>query len=67
MVLPFGNKITEKIELGCADSAPTKPRLAIKFLVTTIISIILTMITAHLIENDYLEKLAVLYEEYLVK
>lgn len=34
-VLPWGNRPPEKVEPGHATSAPAKPRLAIKFAVTT--------------------------------
>ena len=40
-VLPWGNKPPEVIEKGHATSAPAKPRLLIKFAVTTVIAAIL--------------------------
>lgn len=42
MVLPWGAAPPEKVELGHATSAPAKPRLALKFLITTVIAILLT-------------------------
>ncbi len=38
MVLPFGAEVTKKPELGHADSAPTKPNLGIKIIITSILS-----------------------------
>lgn len=42
MVLPFGINVPKKQERGNADSAPEKPRLELKVLITTIISTIIT-------------------------
>ncbi len=42
MVLPFGARPPEKVEPGMADSAPERPRLGVKMLVTTVIALILT-------------------------
>ena len=40
-VLPWGNHPPEKVVIGHATSAPEKPRLGLKFLVTTGISAVL--------------------------
>jgi predicted secreted protein len=37
-VLPWGNRPPEIVEKGHATSAPAKPRLLIKFAVTTVIA-----------------------------
>lgn len=37
-VLPWGSRPPDTVEPGMADSAPARPRLALKFLVTTIVS-----------------------------
>lgn len=37
-VLPWGNRPPAKIEPGHATSAPAKPRLALKFAVTTVLA-----------------------------
>jgi len=37
-VLPWGNRPPEKVEPGHATSAPAKPRLALKFAVTTVLA-----------------------------
>lgn len=39
-VLPWGNHPPAKIEPGHASSAPAKPRLLLKFAVTTVIAIV---------------------------
>ena len=40
-VLPWGNRPPDVVETGHADSAPEKPRLWIKALVTTAITIVI--------------------------
>ena len=40
-VLPWGNRAPEEIEVGHATSAPARPRLWLKFAVTTGISTVL--------------------------
>ena len=42
MVLPFGAEPPEEVERGMADSAPARPRLGIKMLITTVIALVLT-------------------------
>lgn len=42
MVLPFGAAPPEEIQPGTARSAPAKPRMLIKILVTTLIAVFLT-------------------------
>ena len=61
MALPFGNSITVKPKKGHADSAPTKPRIGIKIIVTSVIAVILTIILVHLIENHYLSRFIDVY------
>ena len=39
-VLPWGNRPPEKVEPGHATSAPAKPRLLLKFAITTVIATI---------------------------
>ena len=41
MVLPFGAKAPESVETGHAPSAPDKPRLAKKMLITSVIAAVL--------------------------
>lgn len=65
MVLPFGNKVTIKPESGHADSAPTTPRLGIKIITTSLISIILTMAIVYSIERGYLTKFVDGYIKWL--
>ena len=65
MALPFGNQVTIKPELGHADSAPTKPRLGLKIIITSILAIILTIILVHLIENHHLSRLVDQYMDWL--
>jgi predicted secreted protein len=67
MALPFGNKITKKPEIGHADSAPTTPRLGLKIIITSAISIILTILIVYAIDNGYLIKLVDAYDALLRK
>ena len=57
MVLPFGNTTAKKIQSGLADSAPEKPRLLLKFIITTLITIALTYATVHNINNGNFVKI----------
>jgi predicted secreted protein len=67
MALPFGNQVIVKPEIGHADSAPTFPRLGLKIMITSIISVVLTIIIIYFIEHGYLAKLFNLYEGLLIK
>lgn len=40
LVLPFGVKTAERPEPGMAESAPVRPRILLKFAVTTVISVL---------------------------
>jgi predicted secreted protein len=50
-VLPFGARPPDQIEPGMASSAPAKPRIALKFLVTTLIAAIVTALVLWLIDS----------------
>lgn len=51
-VLPWGNRPSATVDLGNVASAPDKPRLLKKFLVTTAISCILWVIVYTLVANN---------------
>lgn len=53
MVLPFGSKWDKEGETsaGLAQSSPANPRLKIKFLITTALTIIITTITYFVLSN----------------
>lgn len=38
MTLPWGNKMPEVIQKGCAESAPVHPRMGIKIVITTFLA-----------------------------
>lgn len=40
-VLPWGNRPADRVEPGHASSAPAKPRLGLKFAITTAIAAVL--------------------------
>ena len=67
MALPFKAEITKKPEKGHADSAPTKTHLGIKFLITSLISIILTAIIMHIINKGIFIKFIEDYLNFLTK
>lgn len=53
-VLPFGNQAAENVQPGTVESAPERPRLWLKALITTVIAtliwaVIYWIIDAHLI------------------
>ena len=51
-VLPWGNRPPENPETGHATSAPAKPRLLIKFGVTTIVATMIFLMFVWLLESD---------------
>jgi predicted secreted protein len=51
MVLPFGARPPEDVQPGTAPSAPAKPRMGLKILITTLIALALTVGIAWLIES----------------
>ncbi len=55
MVLPWGNAPVDDPELGHAASAPAKPRLRLKFLVTTAIATVVWLVIYLLIKVDVLD------------
>ena len=54
-ILPWGNAPDDKPEEGHAPSAPAKPRLALKFLVTTGVAAIIWLVIYLLIKIDVLD------------
>lgn len=55
MVLPFGAAPPEEIEPGTAPSAPARPRLVLKFLITTLIAIVATALILWLIDSGLVQ------------
>lgn len=51
MVLPFGARPPDEVQPGTAPSAPDKPRLGLKFAITTLIAIVITAAITWLIES----------------
>ena len=51
-ILPWGNRPPETPEAGHAASAPAKPRLLIKFGVTTLIATMIFLMFVWLLESD---------------
>lgn len=55
MVLPWGYRPIENPELGHATSAPAKPHLKLKFLVTSGISAIIWLVVYLLVTHDVID------------
>ena len=55
MVLPFGAAPPDEVEPGMASSAPARPRLALKFLVTTLIALAVTALILWFIESGLVQ------------
>ena len=51
-VLPWGNRPPERVEPGHAASAPAKPRLLIKFAVTTAVTLVLWLLIDQAIRHQ---------------
>jgi predicted secreted protein len=54
-VLPFGARPPDQVEPGMAPSAPAKPRIALKFLITTVIAVVLTTLILWLIDSRLIQ------------
>jgi predicted secreted protein len=54
-VLPFGARPPDQVEPGTAPSAPAKPRIALKFLITTVIAVVLTALVLWLIDTRLIQ------------
>jgi predicted secreted protein len=55
MVLPFGAAPPDEVEPGMATSAPAKPRLGIKLLVTTVLAVVVTGLVIWALESGIVE------------
>ena len=55
MVLPFGARPPDQVEPGMATSAPARPRIGRKFLITTLIALILTSLILWLINSGLIQ------------
>ncbi len=51
-ILPWGNRPPEQVEEGHATSAPAKPRLLIKFGVTTLVATMIFLMFVWLLQSD---------------
>ena len=51
-VLPWGNRPPENPEVGHATSAPEKPRLGLKFAVTTVVAAVVWLGLWAVMESD---------------
>jgi predicted secreted protein len=55
MVLPFGAAPPDEVQPGTAPSAPARPRLALKFLITTLIALVVTALILWLIHSGLVQ------------
>lgn len=55
MVLPFGARPPDEVEPGMAPSAPARPRMGLKILITTVIALALTALVLWLIQSGLIE------------
>ncbi len=53
MVLPFGAKAPDRIKAGHASSAPERPRILMKMLITTVIASLLFIIVYLIISSGF--------------
>lgn len=51
-VLPWGNRPSETVETGNVASAPDKPRILKKFIITTIVSVLIWLVIYGLISAN---------------
>jgi predicted secreted protein len=55
MVLPFGARPPDEVEPGTAPSAPARPRIALKFALTTVIAAALTALILWLLQSGLIQ------------
>jgi predicted secreted protein len=55
MVLPFGAAPPEQVEPGMATSAPARPRMLIKLLITTLLAALVTGLIAWLMDSGLIQ------------
>lgn len=55
MVLPFGAAPAEDVQPGTASSAPAKPRILIKLLVTTLLAGALTVVAVWVVQSGLID------------
>jgi predicted secreted protein len=55
MVLPFGASPPDEIEPGMAPSAPARPRMGLKVLITTVIAAGLTALIMWLLQSGLIQ------------
>jgi predicted secreted protein len=55
MVLPFGAAPPDEVEPGMATSAPAKPRMAIKVLITTVLAALVTALISWLMQSGLIQ------------
>jgi predicted secreted protein len=55
MVLPFGAAPPDEVEPGMATSAPAKPRMAVKFAITTVLAVLVTTLIVWLIDSGLIQ------------
>lgn len=55
MVLPFGAAPPEQVEPGMAPSAPARPRMIIKLLITTLLAVLVTGLIAWLMQSGLIQ------------
>ncbi|MEM8949220.1 MAG: DUF1467 family protein [Pseudomonadota bacterium] len=55
MVLPFGAAPPEEVREGHASSAPAKPRMLVKLLITTVLAIAATVAVRWFLESGLIE------------
>ncbi len=55
MVLPFGARPPDQVEPGTAPSAPARPRIGLKFLITTLIAMTLTALILWLTDSGWIQ------------
>ena len=55
MVLPFGARPPDEVEPGTAPSAPARPRIPLKFALTTVIAAALTALILWLLQSGLIQ------------
>jgi predicted secreted protein len=55
MVLPFGARPPDQVEPGTAPSAPARPRMGLKVVITTALALVLTALILWLLQSGLIQ------------
>lgn len=55
MVLPFGNRLPEQVQMGNSTGAPENARIKQKFIITAVVAAVIWLVAFGLIQMDVID------------